>query len=188
MMNEAQIRLFFAALPLPDTAAVLEHLARDLGLSSHGRALSKHSLHMTLAFLGGVAISRQPDLLAIGQRMQQLPACALDLRHLCLFNDSTLCLESDFTPDALLSLQYRLISELNGAGFSLTDSRFRPHVTLVRRAKLPRDWSSRQDPPIHFELGNLALLSSELHPQGARYHVITRWPLSPTATNPGCFT
>src|SRR5262249_50481215 len=80
-------------------------------------------------------------------------------------------------PAAVLELQRECESAAVAAGFPAEARGFRPHLTLGRW----REGARRPDLP-ESDLGpaplrSLALYSSELHPQGARYTVLERFAL-----------
>jgi 2'-5' RNA ligase len=55
-------RVFFALWPSPEAARQLAAVAASFAAAAGGRATRLESLHLTLAFLGDVAVDRLPEL------------------------------------------------------------------------------------------------------------------------------
>ncbi|MFP4184328.1 MAG: 2'-5' RNA ligase family protein, partial [Halorhodospira sp.] len=96
------------------------------------------------------------------------------------------------TPAALAALHREVRRQLQYQGQSFDGKRWHPHVTLFRKAQPPV--RRILDRPLHWRVAELALLASQLSPNGPEYEVLARWPLgaegrgleADTAAGPGC--
>ena len=70
-------------------------------------------------------------------------------------------------------------SAAHAAGYPREPHRFRAHLTLARIGRLRTAAKPFLEPPprIDMVLDELALVASELRPEGSRYTVLRRWPL-----------
>ncbi len=130
-----QHRLFFALWPDPATRAALARLQQGLA----GSPTAPQKLHLTMAFLGQRA---DADLAALGAILAQVPARAMTLELDCVghFSGQRIAWAGmQAPPAALLALRAELMRLLAAGGFApqFEQDRFRPHVTLARKAPAP---------------------------------------------------
>ena len=165
-------RRLFIGITLPDEA-VDALVADQAALSPHlrtGRASDRENLHLTLVFLGEVdddverrvrdavqaaATAGRPLTLSLGD------LGSFDHRNrLVLWRG----IQSGAGLDELRSLQARLVRELLDRDVPVEDRHYRPHVTLVRNARL-----EGREPhvvrPISFDVSAIRLMWSH-HPEG----------------------
>jgi RNA 2',3'-cyclic 3'-phosphodiesterase len=173
-------RLFFAALPDPDTAARIAEMAGWLRSEMHAKARLLHTgrLHVTLHHLGDFV--RVPEV-AVARACAA--AASLEVRPFGVTFDRIssfkgrpghhpLVLTGSNGLDELTGLQQRLGDALRAAGLRLSRARFTPHLTLLydegrfdERAIEPITWTAREFVLIDSWLGK------------TRYDVKGRWPL-----------
>lgn len=125
-----QHRLFFALWPDPATRAALARL------QVAGNIMPADKLHLTLAFLGQRAEAALPELCRI---LERVPARAmtLELDTLAYFSGQRIAWAGMQTvPAPLLDLRAALMRELAAAQCApqFEQDRFRPHITLARKA------------------------------------------------------
>lgn len=163
----------FVALDLPqgfedDVAA----LSRQLAAVVEGRFMARETYHITLAFLGEVD-ERESQLAieALQQACSELRAIELRCDGLGKFgkpNDATLWLGLQQSPQ-LMELAQRVRDELTARGIGFDEKAFKPHITLARRARIPRQWL----PSLAFPADDVAtcvtLYKSTLSSAGAEY-------------------
>jgi 2'-5' RNA ligase len=130
-----QHRLFFALWPDPATAGAL--LQRQSAIA--GKLVQLDRLHLTLAFLGPRPAAELPALRRI---LQRVPArsMTLELDLYGYFNGPRIAWAGMRTPPPpLLQLQHALMAELMAEKIFHPGraERFRPHVTLARKALPP---------------------------------------------------
>ena len=80
-------------------------------------------------------------------------------------------------------LQKRLDAELIARNFNQDDKPFKPHLTIgrVKSGKNIKPLVAKADmynlPELAFEVGELVLFKSDLHPAGAVYTALSKWRL-----------
>jgi 2'-5' RNA ligase len=126
-------RLFLGIWPQPEVrTALLEH-ARQWTWSEGARPTRPERLHLTLHFLGAVPVAQLPAL----REGLRLPwsGCALDLDLPQVWPGGTAVLEASVVPLALAQLHAGLATALRQLGLAVEERRYRPHVTLARKAQ-----------------------------------------------------
>ncbi len=168
--------MFYALVPAEPIRLQFIALAKDVARRSRGRAIIGDHVHLTLAFLGDVAASALPVLRRIGDQLPHAGAVlAFDL--LGAWRASGVAwVAPDVVPQALLNLHAALRVALAAAGIDLEARPFRPHVTLARRCVQPHPRAHCT--PIRWPVNRLALIGSELRPEGPLYSELASWNLS----------
>lgn len=170
-MPQQSLRLFFALDCPPHLAAAIA--AWRTGLQLPGRAVAASKLHLTLAFLGQVALPRVVEAQALAANLQ-VAAFELHLDRLGCFRNGLLYLAPSQPPEALLELAGHLHAELHKAGFNLQDRPFHAHLSLMRRCPgHPTDVTPSFDWPVE----DFALFASEAEAGGRHYRALQRWSL-----------
>ncbi|MDO4400911.1 MAG: RNA 2',3'-cyclic phosphodiesterase [Coriobacteriia bacterium] len=163
----------FIAMELPDAFwHETVDLARQLGEHVPGRYMKSDTYHLTIAFLGNI------DDATRGLAMDAVDAaCAgiapIELRSDGLgkfgrARDATLWLGVNPDP-ALMELARRLREELDARQVPYDPKPFRPHVTLARRARIPRGALPALAFPNDATATDITLFKSELSHEGATY-------------------
>ena len=169
-------RLFFALWPDEAVREQFMQWARLLHETCGGSITRPDNLHITLAFVGNVAVSRLDELKLLAAK---LSGSAFNLSFTApgyWGHNRIAWVAPDETPQALGDLVKTLARSLQIAGFSFDERTYAPHLTLLRKA--------RWDPPvrplknINWEISEFALLRSNQTERGAEHEVIGRWPLS----------
>jgi len=169
------MRVFYALVPDEGIRLQFTTLARDVARRSRGRAIAGDHVHLTLAFLGDVAITSLPLLRSIGDGLSHAGA-VLEFNTLGAWRASGVAwIAPDVVPPALLDLHAALRDALANAGFALEVRPFRPHVTLARRCVMPQPRAHCA--PIRWPVNRLKLVGSELRPEGPIYTELAMWPL-----------
>lgn len=127
----AERRLFLALWPEPQVAAQWQAWADTLAWPPGARRHRSADLHLTLHFLGATSEAVRWALQA--RLPQRIAPIALHLDRLQDW-DGIAVLRPMETPSALAALQLELAEILSGIGLPVEARRFRPHVTLARRA------------------------------------------------------
>lgn len=171
--RRASIRLFFALWPDPGIRSALLR-ARDGGIQG-ARPTHPHDLHLTLVFVGDVAPETLPCIEAAGDDVV-VSAFDLALRRVETWPRQRLLVAApDETPQALFNLVSQLQQNLLPCGIEPEPRRYRPHVTLARRA-------ARLDPAplaVHWSAREFVLARSGVagRGHGGGYQVLRRWAL-----------
>jgi len=163
----------FVALELPDEFADdVAALARVLERHIDGRFMPRDNYHLTLAFLGDVGEDgaaraiRALDEACRGRG--PVPLVADGLGRFGRGNDATLWLGIRQT-DAVMSLAADVRSALLDEGVTFDETAFKAHITLARRARLPREPLPNLPFPADAEATRVTLFRSFLDAQGATY-------------------
>lgn len=158
------MRLFFALWPPREAAEALARWAGGL----EGRATPVEKIHLTLAFLGGVAPAKA---IAAAKRVRAAPfELPVDSAKYVRRNEMVWVGPKEM-PEGLKALVERLHFELYRAEFILERRPFAAHVTLLRRAPQPKTISP--PPRVRWPVREFALVSSDL----STYETLARFRL-----------
>jgi 2'-5' RNA ligase len=176
---EDSIRAFFALWPDASASDALALLAGETARRSRGRAAPSGNLHLTLVFLGDVAVTRVTALRAIGlAAASMVTPFPLTLDRTGTFRGSGIAWTgASAMPRELGELVQQLRDALTTEGFALDRRAFQPHVTLARRCRKPGKIQIAS--PIAWNVSRIALNASELGSDGSRYRELASWPLGP---------
>lgn len=178
MTAVSQRRLFFALWPDADVRARLNAVAGQSVTA--GRRTLPTAFHMTLVFLGErdpgsyARILTAPDGLAC-------PAFDLYLDRLGYFPRArVLWLGPDDIPPELSALFVKLNERLACAGAAADGReadpvRYRPHVTLARKAVPPTAQARAAVTPVRWRVNGFALVESNPGLGPSSYQVLKRW-------------
>jgi 2'-5' RNA ligase len=145
-----------------------------------GKRLRADQLHITLAFLGNVDEVMAQCAREAAQQANAAPF-SLKLDRLGFFaRPRVVWLAPATVPAPLQALYQRLNQNLASQCQFEPDRRpFRPHMTLIRKCRKPPPREALA--PVDWPVADFALVASETLPEGARYRVLTRWPLTAPA-------
>lgn len=166
------MRAFIAIDPPTEFADDAAAVARVLSASVEGRFLPRDTYHLTLAFLGDVTdaqASRAMD--ALDAACAEAGPIALSPEGLGKFGratDATLWLGIAKTP-ALESLAARLREGLAARDVPFDEKTFLPHITLARRARIPKGRLPHLAFPLPVQATTATLYKSTLAREGALY-------------------
>jgi len=173
-------RLFFALWPDEAQRDELEHAAAKAVRRCGGRPVPISNLHVTLAFLGSVAIARIPELQRIAREHAALPAMhapiSLSFARLVHWKEAQiLCaLSAPESADAR-ALAVALQAATAAIGLSPDRKPFQAHVTLARKVLRPGTLPPLR--PVLWSFDTFALIDSRTEPSGPVYSVIESYPL-----------
>jgi len=163
-------RLFFALWP---TAPVRDALvaARTTCLGLPERMSHPLDLHVTLVFIGNVDDGLLPCIETAADDVVLAPFM-LSLEQLCQWPKQRLWLAQPVETPPLFNLVGQLQQHLLACGLQPENRRYRPHITLARKA-----------PPIvarplglHWQVQDFVLAASAPG-RSPSYRVLHRWPL-----------
>ena len=173
------MRVFFAALPDPDTRARIAVAAAALDPAI---PVSPKDYHLTLAFVGEAAQALLAPLRQIGASQRGRPFSVRFDRYEHWPVPRVLVLAASAVPDALQSLWHALHADLAAQplALALAPQDLRPHVTIARKvaqapvlpALSPFIWTPRE----------FHLMQSSLSGAAPRYTVVDTWPLLDEST------
>jgi RNA 2',3'-cyclic 3'-phosphodiesterase len=179
------VRLFIA-IEIPDT--LKEALAAlQLELKQARASLSwirPENIHLTIKFLGEVGEDRLDDVVRVtAAAASNSPPAELGLSEIGVFDERRprvvwAGLKGDLT--VVERLRSDLDERLGEAGFARESRPLRPHLT-IGRFKAPRGArelialaSGYALPDVSFLASEIVVVQSKLHPQGARYTVLSK--------------
>lgn len=169
-------RLFFALWPPAEVADRLHEAARAAHRACGGRTTRRESLHVTLAFLGSVPVSRVPEVEAAADAVVASPF-VLELDRLaCWKHNRIVWAGCGEVPAALTQLAGDLAQHLQSAGFSLDRRPFAVHATLVRDADCQSPLPALAS-AIRWPVNEFVLVESHTGEGASRYEVVRRWAL-----------
>jgi 2'-5' RNA ligase len=128
----ASTRLFLALWPDPAVRALLEAWRDAWSWPRGASPVRSEKLHVTLHFLGNLPAERLPDL--IDGLAVPLTPFALRFQRAALWHNGVAVLEPETEPPELQGLHARLSQALLGLGLQPEARKYRPHVTMARRA------------------------------------------------------
>lgn len=167
----------FIAVDLPEGfREETRALARRLEPLMAGRFVPHGNYHVTLAFLGEIGEAEAASAVAAIESAAMACADPVELRseglgHFGRADDATLWL-GVAAEAGLIGLADRVHAELDAHGIGYEEKPFRPHVTLARRARIPKgDLPALPFP--HAEIaGSVTLYRSILDPAGSEYKAL----------------
>ncbi len=181
-----QIRCFIA-IELPDeikTGLVQLQAQLKSGDQPWVKWVDPYSIHLTLKFLGNVAVDRIGKITgAMGEAVQGASPFHLEVKDLGVFPNlrrvQVAWVGLSGEVDKLVQLQQRIESNLAGLGFAPEPRRFTPHLTLARlRDRASPDerqrfgqliTDTRFEVAYTFQVDAISLMRSQLTREGAIY-------------------
>lgn len=166
------MRLFFALWPPRETAQALAVWALQVQQQTGGKVTATENIHLTLAFLG----EADPEA-AIGAatrvkgRRHQLP---IETAKYVRRNEMVWVAPAAM-PEPLADMVASLQAELRAASFMLEERPFAAHVTLIRKARMPKTLPAL--PAVAWPVAEFLLVRSRTSSKGSTYEPIGRFPL-----------
>ena len=153
----------------------LQRHAQKLREDCGGRVTAAEKLHLTLVFIGNVALAQLPELKSAADA---IAATAFDLvldqfgywKH-----NRIVWAAPRAVPEPLRVLVAGLESALMRAEFAFDARPYAPHITLIRNAREP---SALPALVLPWPVSEYTLVESVRDDRGSHYRVIGRWPLS----------
>lgn len=179
----------FVCLELPplarDRLAATQERLRESG--ARVGWVRPENIHLTLKFLGSVPTERLREVVQAMQRAAlPPPPVTLELTELGCFPNRRapriIWAGLKQLPEELKNLHLRVENELVAAGFPAESRPFSPHFTLGRVRsgrsirKLLSAMGAERLEPLRFEVKEIVVMGSQLHPSGALYTPISRIP------------
>lgn len=166
------MRAFIALEPPEGFVEDVAAMARVLGAAVEGRFVPRQNYHVTLAFLGDIDETQAREAMdAMDEACAGAAAAPMRPDGLGKFgraSDATLWL--GLAPDAeLTGVANRMREALRSRGIGFDDKPFLPHITLARRAKLPKGALPELAFPLPCNAARVTLFKSTLSRDGAQY-------------------
>ena len=168
-------RLFFALWPSDALRAQMAAEVAPIVARGEGRAIPPQNLHITLAFLGGVASEKVAAVMAVAAEIES-PPLRLSIERMEVWRDAGILCMTPATAPELAELVDRLRIKLLARQLEPDQKEFRPHVTLAR------DWRERHVDgsigPFEWRADEFVLVESAATRDGSAYRIVGRWPLT----------
>jgi RNA 2',3'-cyclic 3'-phosphodiesterase len=164
------LRLFTALWPGEAVAAEIARWQSAWQWPSQVARIKPERLHVTLHFLGDVAVARLPEV--VQQLKVEFDPFALELGAGEVWPNGVAVLLPAGQPLALNRLHTRLAAAVRRLGLSVEERPYRPHVTLARRA-----WGASAPPRaagLRWRVDSGYVLARTL-PGGAGYEIVQRF-------------
>jgi len=163
-------RLFFALWPDDGVRNQLIKNYRNFEvLNGQGRVLADTNLHMTLHFLGNVAL-KKIDCFTRQAKKISIQPFTLQLTRSGYFKKPRIVwIGPDKIPERLSLLQQNLGELISSCGFNPEQRPYRPHVTMAR--KIQGEPGELFMPPINWQINHFALVQSNSVAGGVEYRV-----------------
>ncbi|MFW6303691.1 MAG: RNA 2',3'-cyclic phosphodiesterase [Candidatus Sumerlaeota bacterium] len=191
----AKERLFIAANISDEQRANVARLVEDLQkgarfTKAHPKWARVPGMHLTVRFLGNIEEAKKQEIIeTLGPTIASCQAFDLSLAKLGVFPDErnprVLWLGVDKGKARLVTLAQTVQASLTPLGSAPEKRPYHPHLTLARiksmrgvKALMDLVHSHRAVRCGKTRIGHLSLYQSELHPDGARYTELHRWPLA----------
>ena len=167
------MRLFFALWPDDAVRAQLARWSRELHALCGGRPTLPENLHVTIAFLGGVADARVAEVeRAANEVAPKAVSLVLDQPGYWKHNRIAWA-GATVVPPALEALVVELRDALTRSQISFDAKGFASHVTLLRDAREPKGMPALD--PVCWRVDGFALVQSVTLPRGSRYEIHRAW-------------
>ncbi|MDD4914234.1 MAG: RNA 2',3'-cyclic phosphodiesterase [Methylococcales bacterium] len=169
--GKAMKRLFFALWP---NQVIRRQCSRIMARLPEAelRPVAASNLHVTLLFLGGVNAGQQAAIAADAASLAVSPM-RLTFNGLSYWQKpGILCLTSNDFDQQVTRLSEQLATIVVRNGVSIDERRFRPHVTLARKA---RQAFALEFEPIVWRSDDFCLVESCSLADGVEYRVLQRW-------------
>lgn len=158
------MRLFYALLPSEREKQQLQMQQRKISaVAESGRDTATENLHMTLQFLGEVPPERLGLLKKIlTQAAQNMRPFSIALRDYGWFagkGQERLWYLTGSSPEAA-ALSEKLGEALKQNGFAVENREFLPHITLVRRCRMPEGVLPEPPEPVTIQAQRVWLMES----------------------------
>ena len=175
----SQVRLFFAVVPDSNIRERMASAATAVKLEPQARLVPRANYHMTLAFVGEVAMPQLPILLKIGEA-QRATALTLTFDAYEYWPKPEVIVAAARTVPAELERWWQqLHRDLAVHGWALDPKRLRPHVTLARKVTQPPVLQAMS--AFDWRVRDFCLMRSDTSGVRSAYTVVDTWSLLDSA-------
>ncbi|MCB1935806.1 MAG: RNA 2',3'-cyclic phosphodiesterase [Nitrosomonas sp.] len=174
--KQGAVRLFFAIQPPGEIQTALNKIAKNAASAQSGWSLKSENIHLTLIFLGDVEADKIDRLRGIAANITG-QSFSLTIQGTTYWKKNHIVMAKvEHYPAELFELVNHLKTALVAAGFVCENRKYKPHITLIRKAVAHQ--SIQLEKPIQWDVNDWLLMQSCLSEQGARYSELGRWPLN----------
>lgn len=163
-------RLFFALWPDDRQREQLRDVISPLAKNVEGSAVYRAAWHVTLVFVGEFPEQLIPVLQAAASQIEVEPFRLRFDRAEFWPRQKIAVLATQVVPPELKELAASLDNVVREHGIDTRDTVYRPHVTIVRRARAFE--TQRLAQPLMTQWSGFELIESEPNPGGPRYRPV----------------
>lgn len=167
-------RLFFGLSPDHSIRHTLVEVSRHAGITD-GIPVIEGNLHMTVQFLGAVAMAQQEQLINTAAWVSVSSFTLLIDRSGWWSRPRILWLAPGEVPEALMSLHTAIGGLMEPCGIPVEARPYTPHITLARKVNRAINLEFE---PIQWRVNEFYLFESITHSGYVEYQIIQRWPLT----------
>lgn len=169
------IRIFFAIFPNKFVRTQLAHQAELLESTCGGRKVKIQHIHLTLLFLGNVAV-HQIETLRQAMKNVSAKKFEFNLEEICYWKQNKIFyIRSKQFPRELFSLVDSLRNTVSAAGFSFDKRIYKPHITLIREVTHPVRINLKHS--IKWSVNKWSLIQSKQVGSSMDYFSLGHWHL-----------
>jgi len=166
-------RLFFALWPDAQTRRALQRETRAAVRCCGGRPVPPSNYHVTLAFVGPVAVAQQEALVLLAEKVP-MPVLDLEFDHYgCWSRPGLFWIGPSHFSHRLTHLVECLWGQVEKLGIRRERKAYQPHLTLCRKLQAVPELAPPR--PVRWRARDFVLVESVTAPTGARYRVVTRF-------------
>lgn len=181
-------RVFLALWPDDSVRNRLAAQGRRLHKSLTGKLTRPETIHLTLAFIGPLAVDRQKSLCEALLSVSVPRFEVVFDRAECWSHNRIGFVAPTEIPSNLFDLVGGLEKTLDKLGITYDRRPYKPHITLIRKANCPKknpaggrvpvspEWGDFA--PIKWSADNFVLVESVLSAEGSNYRLVERFALS----------
>lgn len=169
-------RLFFAVWPPRAAAETLYAWALEAQRATGGRVTRAETVHLTLVFLGEVSDNRLSRAIQAAREAKSNSHAMILEQARFWRRNRIVWVGPRETPEPLGILVANLKGRLTAKNFKTENRDFSAHVTLIRKAREPRQLP--QLPAVNWPVEEFVLVRSQLSADGSRYERLASFALT----------
>ena len=188
MNNKDQKRIFIGIPAADQIKSILPLLKSTINCNpSHIKWIPPENIHLTLSFLGDVAVNKIPDIVQSVEQNITTDQFQLSISGTGVFSASkspkVLWLDVNKGVDKLKLLHQKIEQSVNEFKENYENNTFIPHISIARIRMLNRKidvlaFLNSVYSPIDLEVNSISMYESKLFPKGAQYTIINTFPLN----------
>lgn len=169
-------RLFFAVWPPRASAEALHAWALETQHATGGRVTRAETIHLTLVFLGEVSDNELSGAIQAAREAKSDSHVMILEQAKFWRHNRIVWVGPRETPEPLGLLVESLKAQLMAKNFKTENRPFAAHITLIRKAREPRQLP--QLPAVNWPVEEFVLVRSQLSADGSRYERLESFALS----------
>ena len=188
MNNKDQKRIFIRIPAADQIKSILPLLKSTINCNpSHIKWIPPENIHLTLSFLGDVAVNKIPDIVQSVEQNITTDQFQLSISGTGVFSASkspkVLWLDLNKGVDKLKLLHHQIEKSVSEFKDTHDKNIFIPHITVARIKQTFRNidvlaFLNSVYSTIDFDVNSISMYESKLLPEGTQYTIINTFPLN----------